>query len=155
MGSRRVTGQGTVIAADWDRDRESLRAIRHEVFVVEQGVDPQLEWDGKDARCAHALALSATGRPIATGRLAADGKIGRMAVVRRHRGSGVGGDILKALIDIAKSHGLSQVYLHAQSHALRFYERHGFEASGAEFDEAGIPHRRMTRDLERPKETRT
>ncbi|MFK8015337.1 MAG: GNAT family N-acetyltransferase [Gammaproteobacteria bacterium] len=132
--------------ADWTGDQQALRQIRHEVFVVEQNVPPDLEWDGEDEQCAHALALL-DDVPVGTGRLSPDGKIGRMAVIATGRRRGVGGAILGELMNQARALGLKQVHLHAQTHALAFYERHGFSAHGDEFDEAGIPHRHMTRTL--------
>lgn len=136
-----------VRVANWDDDEQEIYRIRHEVFVVEQAVDPALEWDGLDAGCTHALALDETGRAIGTGRLAPDGKIGRMAVIEAARGRGAGAAILALLVDAARRAGLASVYLHAQTHALPFYARHGFVANGPEFDEAGIPHRAMRRSL--------
>lgn len=129
--------------ADWDADRETLRRIREIVFVQEQGVEPGLEWDGKDAESTHALANIGSAAPVATGRLQPDGKIGRMAVLREWRGHGLGQAILERLIEAARDAGLASVYLHAQTHALAFYQRAGFTAEGAEFEEAGIPHRLM------------
>ncbi|MDH3589800.1 MAG: GNAT family N-acetyltransferase [Gammaproteobacteria bacterium] len=132
--------------ARWEHDQEVIRDIRQTVFVVEQSVDPELEWDGEDANCVHALA-GITNQIVATGRLQQDGKIGRMAVLPESRGRGLGAAILGKLIEAARDIGLTDVYLHAQTHALPFYERHGFVAEGAEFDEAGIPHRVMRRSL--------
>lgn len=136
----------SVTPADWDRDEETIRAIRHTVFVLEQQVAPGIEWDGKDAACRHALA-TADGRVVGTGRLQADGKIGRMAVLRQARGHGCGGAILRALMALARDAGLVRVHLHAQTHAQRFYERFGFKVRGQEFDEAGIAHVYMERAL--------
>lgn len=136
--------------ADWNRDRELIRRIRETVFVREQKVDPALEWDGVDSDCRHALAGFADTPPVATGRLQKDGKIGRMAVLPQWRGRGLGIAILEALIAAARQSGLDEVYLHAQTHALAFYERTGFAAEGPEFDEAGIPHRLMRRRIGEP-----
>lgn len=133
--------------ADWQRDRNALRRIREHVFVHEQRVDPALEWDGHDAACLHALAAIGDGEPVATGRLQPDGKIGRMAVLREWRGRGLGRAILDQLLEAAAGAGLEEVHLHAQTHALAFYERAGFVAEGEEFDEAGIPHRCMRRAI--------
>lgn len=130
--------------ADWSVDREQLRAIRRAVFIEEQGVPEELEWDGLDERCRHALALAPEDVPIGTGRLTPDARIGRMAVAREWRGRGVGGAILQSLLEEARAAGYAMVELHAQVHALQFYGRHGFTARGAEFLEAGIPHRAMT-----------
>lgn len=136
--------QYTVRLASWHDDRTALQNLRREVFIVEQQVPEELEWDDADATCIHALALDAQGRPIGTGRLLPDGHIGRMAVVRPWRRRGVGGTILEFLVGRAWRQGHAAVHLNAQTHALGFYERHGFVAHGGEFMDAGIPHRRMT-----------
>lgn len=131
-------------------DRERLRAIRRTVFIEEQGVPEELEWDGLDEHCRHALALAPGDVPIGTGRLTPDARIGRMAVTREWRGRGVGSAILQALLKEAQAAGCVLVELHAQVHALQFYGRHGFTARGPEFLEAGIPHRAMTIELQAP-----
>jgi len=136
----------TVRQADWDVDREILRALRAEVFIREQSVPVDLEWDEFDERSRHVVAI-ADGVPIGTGRLLPDGHIGRMAVLRKWRGHGVGSALLTTLIETARQLGVSRVMLNAQIHALPFYLRHGFQADGEEFLDAGIAHRRMWRDL--------
>jgi len=130
--------------AAWDADRDALHAIRKSVFVDEQRVPEELEWDGIDVHCRHALACALDGSPIGTGRLLPDGHIGRMAVLTSWRRRGVGSAILTFLIQLARRNGFETVRLHAQTHALGFYARHGFAASGEEFMEAGIPHRMMS-----------
>ena len=134
--------------AQWDRDEATLRAIRHEVFVVEQHVPAALEWDGLDAACLHAIAEDATGQPIGCGRLLPDGHIGRMAVRARWRGQGVGARLLERLIEAARSRGDRVLMLNAQVHAMPFYARHGFSPVGDPFEEAGIPHQAMARRLD-------
>jgi predicted GNAT family N-acyltransferase len=128
---------------NWEATREKLHAVRHSVFVEEQKVPEELEWDEADERAYHVLATTADGKPIGTGRLKLDCHIGRMAVLRPWRGRGVGSTMLKALVELAKKEGCEVVRLHAQTHALEFYARYGFAAVGEEFDEAGIPHRLM------------
>ncbi|MFN0037979.1 MAG: GNAT family N-acetyltransferase [Burkholderiales bacterium] len=132
--------------ADWTLDLELLRAIREEVFVREQKVPIELEWDDLDSTCAHVLAMAAE-VAIGTGRLLPDGHIGRMAVLAPWRGLGVGSAMLTTLIDLARQRKLSRLELHAQEHAIGFYQRHGFATEGEKFDEAGIPHRRMVMNL--------
>jgi predicted GNAT family N-acyltransferase len=90
------------------------------------------------------------GLAIGTGRLAPDGKVGRMAVLAEYRGLGVGAAVLDHLLDCARAAGMTRCYLHAQTHALDFYARHGFVAHGAEFVEADIPHQEMELALEAP-----
>jgi predicted GNAT family N-acyltransferase len=133
--------------ADWTADEGALRAVRHDVFVVEQHVPADLEWDGIDGQCRHAIAEDAAGRAIGCGRLLPDGHIGRMAVRAEWRGHGVGAALLQRLVAMACDQGFERVVLNAQTHATGFYERHGFLAAGPEFDEAGIPHRTMERVL--------
>jgi predicted GNAT family N-acyltransferase len=131
---------------DWLVEREILMALREEVFIREQSVPASLERDEFDPRSRHVVA-TADDRPIGTGRLTPDGHIGRMAVLRSWRRMGVGSALLTRLLDIARDLGMRRVMLNAQLHAMPFYLRHGFEAEGGEFLEAGIRHRRMRRDL--------
>lgn len=133
--------------ADWQRDEAALRALRTAVFVREQSVPEDEEWDGLDADCAHVLAEHPAEGVIGTGRLHPSGKIGRMAVLAAWRGHGVGAAILRLLLEEARRRGLDAVYLHGQVPVLGFYARFGFVAEGAEFDEAGIPHRLMRLQL--------
>ena len=137
---------------DWQRDGAASGAIRRFVFVVQQGVPEDLEWDGEDARCTHVLALL-NRDPVGTGRLLATGKIGRLAVTAGARRHGVGRRMLRRLVELAREQGVTRVYLHAQVGSTSFYEAHGFVAEGEEFDEAGIRHRRMR--LAVPAEQRT
>ena len=133
----------TVEVANWDADREALRAVRTAVFIVEQRVPDEEEWDALDAGSVHALARAPDGTPIATGRLTPERMIGRMAVVREWRGRGAGDAILRTLVEQARARGWNELSLHAQVHAIPFYQRHGFASEGEAFDEAGIPHRLM------------
>jgi predicted GNAT family N-acyltransferase len=137
----------TVRLAEWARDEAALRAVRHDVFVVEQRVPIDLEWDGLDPGCRHAIAEDAAGRAIGCGRLLPDGHIGRMAVRAEWRGRGVGAALLERLVALAREQGFTRVALNAQTRAAGFYARYGFERHGPEFDEAGIPHCVMERRL--------
>lgn len=134
-----------IAIGDWDSLREHAQELRIEVFVVEQGVPIEIEWDEGDEVSIHAVAYDADGQPIATGRLLPDGHIGRMAVRKSARGQGIGGQVLQALLDEARRQGYGQLVLHAQTHAVDFYRKHGFAVEGEEFMEAGISHRLMTR----------
>jgi predicted GNAT family N-acyltransferase len=136
----------TIRIADWAADRSRLRSVREAVFVHEQSVPVELEWDEFDAVSTHVLA-EAAGLAIGTGRLLPDGHIGRMAVIKPWRGIGVGNAMLSTLVELARIRGLSRLQLNAQEHAIVFYQRYGFLAEGDIFLEAGIPHRRMVRDL--------
>ena len=137
----------TIRLVRWNEADAALRAVRHAVFVVEQRVPEDLEWDAMDARCTHALAALHDGSPIGCGRLLPDGYIGRMAVLERWRGRGVGAALLRALVDLARERGHARAILNAQVTAVPFYARHGFVATGEAFDEAGIDHRVMLHSL--------
>ena len=144
-------------------DLDAVWALRHEVFVVGQGVPVELERDELDAAADHAVALDASAAVVGTGRLV-DGRIdqegrlepgtvgtvgtvGRMAVAASARGSGAGRALLDLLVARAAERGLPAVELHAQVHALAFYERAGFTPFGEVYLEAGIEHRGMRREL--------
>jgi predicted GNAT family N-acyltransferase len=135
--------------ADWgnDRDRTGLCTVRNAVFVREQNVPPEMEVDDDDPRSLHVLARGPDQAPVGTGRLSPDGKIGRMAVVADWRRAGVGASILRLLLEQARSRGLREVQLHAQTAAAGFYLKHGFHTDGGDFEEAGIPHRLMRMQL--------
>ncbi|MBX3663745.1 MAG: GNAT family N-acetyltransferase [Burkholderiales bacterium] len=134
----------TVRLASWSADGPMLQALRRAVFIVEQGVPEDMEWDEHDALSLHALAFDEHGAPVGTGRLLPDGHLGRMAVLRERRRQGAGRAVLEFLLAQARRRGMHSVRLHAQTHAMGFYARQGFIAEGGEFMEAGIPHRRMT-----------
>ncbi len=136
-----------IVIGDWDSVREHAQALRIEVFVVEQGVPVELEWDEADEVSIHAVAYDDEGQPVATGRLLPDGHIGRMAVRKSARGRGIGAEVLQALLAEAKRLEHRELVLHAQTHAAGFYARHGFTPEGEEFMEAGIPHYRMVLNL--------
>ncbi|WP_018545615.1 GNAT family N-acetyltransferase [Streptomyces sp. LaPpAH-108] len=150
----------TVRVAEDPADREACFAVRKEVFVAEQGVPEDLEYDAHDAGAVHVLALRADGTPLGAGRLlhgaaavghtgadASVGSLGRLAVTSAARGLGVGAALVRAVEDAARALGLTAVDLHAQTHALGFYERLGYTPYGPEFMDAGIPHRAMRRTL--------
>lgn len=143
-----VTPAFAVRPVNWTATRDKLRAVRRAVFIEEQKVPEELEWDDADERAYHVLATSNEGTPIGTGRLKLDGQIGRMAVLKDWRGRGVGAAILRALLELAEKEGCPVARLHAQTHALGFYARYGFKPVGAEFQEAGIPHLAMEITLE-------
>jgi predicted GNAT family N-acyltransferase len=136
-----------IITGDWDSLRDHAQSLRVEVFVVEQGVPVELEWDEADEVSTHAVAYDEAGQVVATGRLLPDGHIGRMAVRKSARGRGIGSKVLAALLQEAKHRQFYVLVLHAQTHAIDFYTKHGFQIEGDEFLEAGIPHHRMTLKL--------
>jgi predicted GNAT family N-acyltransferase len=138
--------------ADWQTDGKQLSNIRRLVFIIEQKVPKDEEWDGKDEDSWHWLATDTKDIPIGTARLLPDGQIGRMAVLSHYRKFGVGAALLEQAVEKARHLGFSRVFLNAQSHALGFYERAGFVAEGEEFQEAGIAHYRMTQALSPPED---
>ena len=133
----------------WDQLGREAQAIRTAVFVEEQKIPAEMEWDAADAACLHAVAYNRLGMALATGRLLehAPGvaRIGRMAVLQPLRGSGVGAAVLEALMAAARARGEHKVLLHAQTSAVAFYKRAGFTARGEVFEEAGITHQEMVR----------
>ncbi|MCZ4098854.1 GNAT family N-acetyltransferase [Streptomyces sp. So13.3] len=144
-----------VVAAQDAEGMAAVHAIRHEVFVVEQNVPAELEWDGKDDRAVHVLAPDAgTGRLLLGADAAAKNGgdpdtavLGRLAVLKPARGTGVGARLVAALEDEARRLGLAGVHLESQVHAIAFYERLGYTPFGPEFPDAGIAHRAMRRSL--------
>jgi len=136
-------GEFTVHIVSWHDVEPLLRAVREAVFMREQGVSAELEWDGLDEGCRHALALNIKGEAIGCGRITQDGHIGRMAVLREWRGRKVGTALLEALLDEARRQGFAEVDLGAQVQALAFYRRFGFVEEGEVFMDADMPHRKM------------
>lgn len=140
-----------VALGSWADLGEAATAIRRQVFVEEQHIPADLEWDSADAACLHALARNHFGVPLATGRLLEHvpgvAKIGRMAVSRAMRGTRIGRQVLDALMAEARRQGYREVLLHAQLSAENFYLRAGFQRRGEPFEEAGIGHVEMVRAL--------
>ena len=136
---------------NWHDLQKLARPLRTEVFVDEQKVPAEMEWDEDDKTALHCVAVNRMGMPLATGRLLqhAPGvaRIGRMAVKKQMRGSDLGRRVLHALMDAARARGDRQVLLHAQCSAEGFYQRAGFAPHGAVFEEAGIAHIEMVRVL--------
>jgi predicted GNAT family N-acyltransferase len=137
-----------VTRATTEQDMAQVRAIRQQVFIDEQQIPPDLEWDGHDDACIHVLAFAPAGTAVGTGRLAPDGRIGRMAVLASWRGRGAGSALLTALLEAACESGRERVYLHAQESARPFYRRAGFRALGDPYLEAGIRHVSMEMRLD-------
>jgi YbgC/YbaW family acyl-CoA thioester hydrolase len=135
----------------WSQLGEDAARIRTRVFVEEQNIPAEMEWDADDATAVHAVAYNRLGQPLATGRLLqpAPGvaKIGRMAVHQVLRGAGLGEQVLAALLEVAHARGDREAVLHAQRSAEGFYRRLGFRPRGEPFDEVGIPHVEMAAPL--------
>jgi predicted GNAT family N-acyltransferase len=137
-------------------DLDAAIAVRREVFVEGQGVPPDRELDGRDDEATHFLAHDGD-EVVGTARMREyhDGegedprtaKVERVAVLESRRGEGWGAELMAAVEDHARDQGYDRVYLHAQVPVVAFYERLGYEAHGQEFEDAGIPHREMTKAL--------
>lgn len=138
----------TVSLVSWHDGEPLLRAVREAVFIREQNVPEELEWDGMDGGCRHALALSLNGEAIGCGRILPSGHIGRIAVLSQWRNMRVGTGIMEALLNEARERGFKEVDVDAQVHALPFYYLFGFVEQGEVFMDAGIPHKKMTLQLE-------
>lgn len=135
----------------WGDLQSSAQTVRTDVFVNEQGIKAEDEWDAADATAVHAVVRNRYGVPLGTARLLQPepkvAQIGRMAVTRLMRGSGLGRQLVDALIGVAQQRGDKEVRLHAQRSAEGFYARLGFVAHGAPFDEVGIAHIEMRKSL--------
>ena len=135
-----------ILLKSWKEAKVYAFLVRQEVFILEQGVPAELELDEFDSSAAHVLAYQ-DAHCIGTGRLlnlsAKQAQIGRMAVLAKFRGKGVGKQILRKLVELAASQGAREIILHSQVSAIPFYEKLGFQAQGNVYDEAGIPHRNM------------
>lgn len=139
-----------VLPVAWHSHKEALRRIRETVFIVEQQVPREIEWDGADDTASHFLAVNEAGQALGCARLLPTGQIGRMAVLAEHRGRGLGQRLLSAAVDEARRQGMTSVHLHAQTHAAGFYRKAGFLPRGGEFMEAGMPHQEMALELPIP-----
>jgi predicted GNAT family N-acyltransferase len=138
-----------ITVADFERDYAAIRGIRFAVFVDEQQIPRDLEMDDRDVACTHWLATDESGEPIGTVRLdiEAGGKVGRLAVLARARGRGVGRALMERVHELARARGLARVWCHAQQTAAPFYARLRYRTTSEPFDEAGIEHVKMECDL--------
>ena len=133
----------TVSLVCWHDGEPLLKSVRQAVFIDEQGISPELEWDGLDESCRHALVLSSSGEAIGCGRMLADGHIGRIAVLPSWRNRKVGTAVVEALLSHARAHHYPAVDVDAQLHAVPFYRTFGFEEEGETFLDAGLSHIKM------------
>lgn len=131
-------------------DIDTCRALRRAVFIEEQGIREEDEWDDLDGAAIHLLAWQ-DGAPVGTARILTQGetgKIGRVCVLPEARGTGLGRQLIRAGMDVLQARpGITRAKLGAQTHAIGFYEKLGFVADGPIYDDAGIPHRDMIREL--------
>ncbi|WP_258039291.1 GNAT family N-acetyltransferase [Nitrosomonas ureae] len=138
-----------VRVVDWETETLTLRNIRTTVFIREQQVPVDLEWDEFDIISMHFLVFNNHREAVGTARLLPDGHIGRMAVLKEWRGKGYGSAILKKILEELRGRHMQKAMLNAQISAVKFYERFGFQqVSGKKFLEAGIPHVKMAILLE-------
>jgi len=144
-----------ILPVDWMTHKEALQAIRGAVFIEEQGVPKEIEWDGEDDVSHHFMAINEAGQRVGCGRLLPNGRIGRMAVLPEYRGQGIGRQILDAAVARASELGFRRVTLHAQLAVVDFYRKAGFLPEGDEFSEAGIQHQAMALELPIPFEAQT
>ena len=133
---------------NWTAEHSVLSQLRRTVFIEEQSVPEELEWDNDDETSIHFLALLGD-TPVGTARLTPDGQIGRMAVLKQHRHKGIASTLLKAVLDRASQSGLEKVFLHAQADVVPLYEQFGFIKKGDIFLEASIEHQAMYKSLDK------
>ncbi|MDH5710213.1 MAG: GNAT family N-acetyltransferase [Gammaproteobacteria bacterium] len=131
----------------WVQGQDTLKPIRRKVFIEEQHVPEELEWDDFDTQSVHFLAYT-NNTAIATARLKPDGQIGRIAVVNEFRNKGIGKELLSTVISYAKTNGYNMVYLHSQQQVIGFYQQYGFVINGPGFTDAGISHQAMYKVLD-------
>jgi predicted GNAT family N-acyltransferase len=130
----------TVHEVNWQQGHTTLSIIREQVFINEQHVPIELEWDGLDEAAVHLLVTDQQGQPIGCTRILSNGSIGRMAVLKQWRNLGVGRALLAKALQICKDSHIKIVKLSAQTHAIGFYKKMGFEVLSSEYLDANIPH---------------
>ena len=137
----------TVTETTWEKDQVAIKSVRVPVFVEEQEVPYEIDFDDFDAGAVHWLAYDGDLIPIGTARMLEDGHFGRMAVLKWSRKQGVGREIMLAAIDYAAAEGLKTIFLHAQLAAIAFYQALGFYSYGEVFKTADMDHIAMRLDL--------
>lgn len=136
-----------LLRGTWTELGHLAAPIRRRVFIEEQGIPVELEWDDLDRASRHIVAVPNLDAPIGTVRLTPNAHIGRMAVLPAWRHRGIGKQLLQAVLEEATAAGMDSVALSAQVPVLAFYEKLGFEPYGEIFQDVGIPHRMMHRAL--------
>ncbi|KHF77569.1 GNAT family acetyltransferase YjcF [Acinetobacter sp. neg1] len=126
----------------WDQLQHDAKLIRAQVFIVEQAIPEQDEWDEQDAISQHFVIYDQQ-QPIATARLLQNNSVGRVAVLKAYRGQGIGQMIMQEILAYARQQHRAFLHLSSQVHAISFYEQLGFVVQGEEYDECGIPHIEM------------
>lgn len=136
-------GEIIIKTVDFDKNFSEIEEIRTSVFIKEQNVPVELEWDKFDNDSIHIIAYY-NNKAVGTARLLNDGHIGRMAVLKDYRNRNIGQNMLKYILDIAKKKALNTIELSAQEHAVDFYKKYGFSVTSKVYMDAGIPHYDMT-----------
>lgn len=134
-----MTDRFYIKEVSWSTDEVALRQIREQVFIVEQSVPVELEWDAYDVGAVHLIAMDNQGQPIACARIL-NNSIGRMAVVKSWRGVGIGKALLQHAIQVCKAKKVNKITLSAQSHAIQFYQKAGFVVMSEPYVDANIWH---------------
>ncbi len=132
-----------IIQGDWATLNQPLIAIRTQVFIEEQHVPAEVEWDADDADAIHLLAFDAQNSPIGCARILKKGKIGRMAVLQTHRGSGLGSALLNKAIAVCRQLNMQKITISSQTHAIKFYENAGFIVTSEAYIDVNIWHKDM------------
>jgi len=135
-----------IIAGGWEQLQKDAKLIREQVFIQEQGIAPEDEWDDLDATVLHFIVYDCE-RPIATARLLPQHSVGRVAVLLSYRKQGVGKILMQHIIDYARQQNLPYLKLSAQTYVTAFYEALGFVVQGEEYLDCGIPHIDMTLEV--------
>jgi len=128
--------------ADWENDNKILSSVRRQVFIEEQNVPEDLEYDGYDKSSIHYMAIYAN-EVVAVARLKPDGQLGRMAVLSKYRNYGIGSELLRFILQNIPASNNKIIFLHAQTSAINLYKKQGFVEHGEIFYEANIPHKKM------------
>ncbi|QNX88175.1 GNAT family N-acetyltransferase [Acinetobacter seifertii] len=131
-----------VIADDWEQLEKDAKYIREQVFIQEQGIAPEDEWDDFDATAVHFMVYDKE-QPIATARLLPQHSVGRVAVLIPYRKQGIGKILMQHIIDYARNQKLPYLKLSAQTYVTAFYEALGFNVQGEVYQDCGIPHINM------------
>lgn len=137
-----------IIQVTWQSAwQPALKQLREIVFIQEQSVPEAIEWDDEDDTAVHLLAIDTAQTALACARILPRGRIGRMAVLKSHRGSGIGMALLQHALIVCREIGMHQVSLSAQTHAIKFYERGGFKVASEAYIDANIWHVEMELEL--------
>ncbi|MEP3351548.1 MAG: GNAT family N-acetyltransferase [Marinomonas sp.] len=136
-----------VLTSDWNSSKDQITFVRKQVFIIEQGIDPEDEWDEHDEDAVHFVTFGTTAVPTGTCRLTEEGQLGRLAVLPAYRHQGYGEMLMTKAIKVAREMGLRKVFLNAQVDVQQFYTKQNFRSDGKIFLEAGKMHVRMEREI--------